>query len=193
MYGGIFRYNGSMQRNTKKKQIIFVRHAKAFDISLWNGNDFDRPLIPVWEKSNEIMANYLRLIGLKPDRIVSSPALRAKSTAEWLAKKLSVVNVEYVDELYNAQSSIMRDPFEAHFKVIKQSRKTCHTLMIVWHNPDLTLVAQSLSGDDTPSMKKGSIVVLSVPDTMEWKDITLGSLKFVYYLTPQFLCLESLV
>jgi phosphohistidine phosphatase SixA len=65
--------------------------------------------------------------------------------------------------------------------------------MIVGHNPDLTLVAQSLSWDDTPSMKKGSVIVLSVPESMEWKDITLGSLKFVYYLTPQFLCLESLV
>jgi phosphohistidine phosphatase SixA len=51
-----------MFRNTKKKQIIFVRHAKAFDVLLWKGNDFDRPLIPAGEKSNEIMANYLRLI-----------------------------------------------------------------------------------------------------------------------------------
>jgi hypothetical protein len=41
-------------------------------------------------------------------------------------------------------------------------------------------------------MKKGSVIVLSVPENMEWKDITLGSLKFVYYLTPQFLSLESL-
>lgn len=182
-----------MYRNTKKKQIIFVRHAKAFDIALWKGNDFDRPLIPAWEKSNEVMANYLRLIWLKPDKIVSSPAKRARATAEWMAKNLSVLNVEYVDDLYNAKSSILRDPFEAHFRVIKQSRKTCRTLMIVWHNPDLTLVAQALSWDETPSMKKGSIVVLSVPDNIEWKDINLGSLKFVYYLTPQFLCLESLI
>lgn len=181
-----------MLRNTKKKQIIFVRHAKAFDIALWKGSDFDRPLIPAGEKSNDIVANYLRLIGLKPDRIVSSPAVRTRATSEGLAKKLAVSSIEYIDELYNGTSTIMRDPFEAHFKVIKQSRKTCRTLMIVGHNPDLTLVAQALSGDDTPSMKKWSIIVLSVPESMEWKDITLGSLKFVYYLTPQFLSLEAL-
>ena len=71
-----------MYRNTKKKQIIFVRHAKAFEIDLWKGSDFDRPLIPAGEKSNEVVANYLRLIGLKPDRIVSSPAARTRTTAE---------------------------------------------------------------------------------------------------------------
>lgn len=181
-----------MLRNTKKKQIIFIRHAKAFDVALWKGIDFDRPLIPAWEKSNIVMANYLRLIGLRPDKIVSSPDLRAKSTAVVMANKLWVEHIEYHDSLYSKQSSVMRDPFEEHFKIIKRTLKSCRTLMIVGHNPDLTLVAQSLSGDDTPSMKKGSVIVLSVPDSMEWKDISLGSLKFVYYLTPQFLSLEEL-
>ncbi|GAB0174457.1 MAG: phosphohistidine phosphatase SixA [Candidatus Altimarinota bacterium] len=181
-----------MFRNTKKKQIIFIRHAKAFDIALWKGIDYDRPLVPAGEKSNVIMANYLRLIGLKPDKIVSSPDLRAKSTAIVLASKLGVEHIEYHDSLYSKQSPILRNPFEEHFKIIKMTPKSCRTLMVVGHNPDLTRVAQSLSGDDTPSMKKGSVIVLSLPDNMDWKDIRLGSLKFVYYLTPQFLSLEQL-
>jgi phosphohistidine phosphatase SixA len=56
-----------------------------------------------------------------------------------------VNHVEFIDELYNGKSDMLRDPFEAHFKAIKKSRKNCRTLMIVGHNPDLTLVAQSLS------------------------------------------------
>jgi hypothetical protein len=41
-------------------------------------------------------------------------------------------------------------------------------------------------------MKKGSVVVLSLPDDADWKTLKPGTLKFVYYLTPQFLRLEEL-
>jgi hypothetical protein len=41
-------------------------------------------------------------------------------------------------------------------------------------------------------MKKGSVVVLSVPDDASWKDISEGKCEYVYYLTPQFLKIEEL-
>lgn len=65
--------------------------------------------------------------------------------------------------------------------------------MIVGHNDDLTNFAQYLSGDGVPSMKKGAIAVLAVPDGVEWKNVTPGTLSLVYYLTPQFIRMEELV
>lgn len=44
LYGSIFVYNEHMFHNTKKKQIILVRHAKALELSEFSGMDFDRPL-----------------------------------------------------------------------------------------------------------------------------------------------------
>lgn len=182
-----------MFRNTKKKQIIFVRHAKAFEREDWKGSDFDRPLLPLWEKSNTVVANYLRLIWLKPDRILSSPSARTRSTAVWMSTKLSVSKVEYADVLYTDPTICLRDPTSTYLSLIQDSKKSCHTLMFVGHNPDLTQVARSLSWDEIPSMKKWSVVVLSIPEDLEWNNITPGSLKFIYYLTPQFLRLEELV
>lgn len=65
--------------------------------------------------------------------------------------------------------------------------------MLVGHNDDLTKFAQYLTGDGIPSMKKGSIVVLSVPEELEWKNIQKGNLSMVYYLTPHFLRMEELI
>jgi phosphohistidine phosphatase SixA len=65
--------------------------------------------------------------------------------------------------------------------------------MIVGHNNDLTNFAKFLSNESVPSMKKGSIIVLSVPESIDWKNIKRGDLSFVYYLTPHFLRMEELV
>lgn len=51
-----------MFHNTKKKQIILVRHARAVEREDWAGSDYDRPLTEDGEQSNQIVANYLRLI-----------------------------------------------------------------------------------------------------------------------------------
>jgi len=68
----------SMLHNSDKKQIILIRHAKAVEKCDWQGSDFDRPLTSAGENSNKIVANYLRLIGIRPDHIIASPALRTK-------------------------------------------------------------------------------------------------------------------
>lgn len=51
-----------MFHSPRKKQIILLRHARAFERDEWDGSDFDRPLTPEGEESNRIVANYLRLI-----------------------------------------------------------------------------------------------------------------------------------
>jgi phosphohistidine phosphatase len=181
-----------MYRNTKKKQIILVRHAKAVERIDWNGRDFDRPILPIGDRSNNIVANYLRLIGLKPDRIIASPAVRTRVTAEGMADKLGLEEVEYIDDLYNEWPSLLRCGDTVHLDAVKKTKKACQTVMIVWHNPDLTDFSNYLSWDTIPSMKKWSVIVLSLPEDAEWKDLAPGTCKFIYYLTPQFLKLEDL-
>jgi phosphohistidine phosphatase len=71
-----------MFHNIKKKQIILVRHAKSLELSEFKGMDYDRPLTENGKNSLAIVAKYLRLIGVKPDKIVSSPSRRTSETAE---------------------------------------------------------------------------------------------------------------
>ncbi len=191
--GVFFCIISDMFHNTKKKQIILVRHAKALELSEFAGMDFDRPLSDRWENSLKFVARYLRLIGVKPDKIIASPATRTKQTAEWIVAQFSRLKVELVGNLYNGWSASKRDSDQIHLNLVKSLKKDVTILMIVWHNDDLTNFAKYLSGDGVPSMKKWSVAVLSPPDTIEWKDIKEWSASFVYYLTPQFLRLEELV
>lgn len=182
-----------MFHNTKKKQIILVRHAKAIELDDFNGMDFDRPLSEQGEQSLAIVAKYLRLIGVKPNRIVASPSKRTKQTAEWFHTQYPELKIEYIDKLYNGGSVGKRDGDTIHLEVVNKTKKDATILMIVGHNDDLTNFAHYLTGEGVPSMKKWSVAVMSLPDSLEWKDVKKWSLSFVYYLTPQFLRLEELI
>lgn len=70
-----------MYHNTKKKQIILVRHAHAMEGTDFVGSDFDRPLSDKGREHALIMTRYLRLIGVKPDCVIASPAIRTRETA----------------------------------------------------------------------------------------------------------------
>jgi phosphohistidine phosphatase len=179
--------------HTTKKQIILVRHAKALEREEWSGKDFDRPLHERGIRSITIMANYLSLIGVKPDRIISSPSVRTLKTAELLQKRFRTGSVESFADLYNESRDSDFDVAAFHLALFRSMNKTDTTLMLVGHNPDLTDIASYLTGEDVPYMKKGSVIVLAVPENLEWKDIRKGSVDLVYYLTPQFLRLEDLV
>ena len=78
-------------------------------------------------------------------------------------------------------------------KRVRQTPDEADILMLVGHNDDITKFARLLSDDGVPSMKKGSLVVLSLPQNISWKEISSGELSILYYLTPQFLKLEELI
>ncbi len=179
--------------HTQKKQIILVRHAKAMELSEFDGSDFDRPLSDRGMSSNKIVARYLRLIGVRPDRIIASPSVRTRTTADGLAEQYKIDTVEYFDDLYNWVLIPNRDSDAIHLRIIQKTKSDSRVVMIVGHNNDLSNFAKYLSGENIPSMKKGSIIVLSVPENLDWKNISKWSVSFVYYLTPHFLRMEELV
>ncbi len=72
------------------KQLTLIRHAKSSWSDLSRG-DFDRPLNARGLRDAPRMGAHLKEAGLAPvDRIVSSPALRARTTAECIAEALGV-------------------------------------------------------------------------------------------------------
>ena len=70
------------------KQVIIVRHGKSswanFTIS-----DHDRPLDERGIKDSPFMANWLSELGFFPQRLITSTAVRAKSTARFFLTNLA--------------------------------------------------------------------------------------------------------
>ncbi len=89
-----------MYHNTKKKQIILVRHAQAIEANEFNGKDFDRPLSVKGREHALIMTRYLRLIGVKPDCVIASPSLRTRETAEIMCEQYKIADINFLDDLY---------------------------------------------------------------------------------------------
>ncbi len=182
-----------MYNNIKKKQIILVRHGHTLESGNFFGSDIDIPLSPKWREYATIITRYLRLIGVKPGQIISSPAVRTRETATIIAWEYKISDIEYVDELYVWKRSKWQSNNQIYMDAIQKTSTSVDILMIVGHNDEITEFARYLSWDEVPSMKKWSLVVLALPTTMGWGSLKSGELSLLYYLTPQFLRLEELI
>src|SRR5258705_13867315 len=84
------------------KRLLLLRHAKSSwdDASL---DDFDRPLNDRGKKAVPIMGKWLRRKKLKPNLILSSPAVRAKQTTKLICENAGWPNeVKYEQRIYEA-------------------------------------------------------------------------------------------
>lgn len=118
------------------KTLYLVRHGKSSwkDLSL---KDFDRPLNKRGKKDAPFMAELLKEKGIRPDIIISSPAKRARKTAEEFAKALKVGNIVFDEKIYYEDESDL-------LKIIDKAAKKHDTVFIFGHNPTLTDTANSL-------------------------------------------------
>ena len=67
------------------KRIYFIRHAEA---QKGNGSDFERALSHAGELCANKLGEKLRSLGLMPDLIITSSAIRALHTAQIIANAL---------------------------------------------------------------------------------------------------------
>nr|WP_315045931.1 histidine phosphatase family protein [uncultured Campylobacter sp.] len=82
------------------KRIYFIRHAEA---QSGNGSDFERTLSYAGELCAIKLGEKLRSLGLTPDLIITSSAIRALHTAQIIANALDTIKrVASFRELYDA-------------------------------------------------------------------------------------------
>ncbi len=124
------------------KTLFLIRHAKSSWATLGLG-DHDRPLEMRGHTDAPRMARHLKKLGIKPDLLVSSSALRARTTAEYFAKEFNI----------DAQSiDIQRDIYEADERtiahVIHELPESAQVVLMFGHNPTFTYVADSYAKKD---------------------------------------------
>lgn len=117
------------------KTFYLVRHAK----SSWDNmdlKDIERPLNERGLNDAPFMARLLKKEGVEPDLLVTSPAIRALTTADYFKIALDVDGEDFWvrDEIYEALSSVVVD-------LINRLPEDCDIAMIFGHNPTFTNVA----------------------------------------------------
>lgn len=149
------------------KTIILVRHASAEDAGPHQA-DFNRKLLPRGRMEAEEMSIRLRARIIKPDYILSSPAVRARQTAEIFASNTGLPPGKIIPDpaLYNASSGILAD-------TLRQGLfpEPAGTLLLIAHNPGISRLALECAPDLTIDHLPPCGMVLLEAGTGSWADL----------------------
>jgi phosphohistidine phosphatase len=144
-------------------ELLIVRHAIAFerDRHRWR-DDAARPLSPAGERRARKAAAGLKEFSKAPDRMLTSPLLRARQTAQILTDVAGWPRAEEVAELAPGAPAL------ALLTLLGKSR--AKRAAIVGHQPGLgALLAACLLGDgeDLPiEMKKNAVACVSFENSL---------------------------
>lgn len=134
------------------RELLLLRHGK----SAWDSaaaTDFERPLAGRGRRDAPRMGRWLKHHGLVPDRILSSPALRAQETAVLVAEVLALpdTRVAFDRRLYEADGATLG-------AVLAPWPHATRRLLLVGHNPGLDELLERLCGRDLPRTPKGKLL-----------------------------------
>lgn len=121
------------------KTLYILRHAQK-DESVQNEYDYDIQLSQKGIEEAESIGKKLKEKDILPDLIVSSPAIRARQTADIVVKELNYrKNVMFNEVIYQAFLNEIVESITYTFDKV-------NSLMIVGHNPSLTALALTYGG-----------------------------------------------
>ena len=135
-------------------ELYLLRHAHAGDPEGWTGDDAARPLSGKGEGQAERLGTFLAGIGFQPDAIVTSPRLRARQTAEIVARHLGVT-VREDPRLAGAFDGSTVDAILADLGGPTR-------VVLVGHDPDFSELLGVLAGSSRLTMKKGAFARVDV-------------------------------
>lgn len=160
------------------KTLYLIRHAKS-DWSDESLSDFDRPLNHRGMKDAPLMGSHLADKGIHPDLILSSPALRAKTTALAIASVLS-----YPHESIRYESDLYACDVETILSAIRGVSDSIDTIFLFGHNPELTECTNYLTDGDIENIPTCGIVEMWLLKD-DWKSIGKNSAELRSFDFPK--------
>lgn len=143
------------------KTLTLVRHAKSSwkDTSL---TDRDRPLNKRGKRDAPEMGRRIAAAGIRPSLIVSSPAVRAWTTAKVIANEIG-----YPREFLQRDNALYLASVNGILDVIASQDVGFNSLMLVGHNPGFTDFANYLVPGLTNNVPTAGVISVEL-DTDEW-------------------------
>jgi phosphohistidine phosphatase len=161
------------------KKLYILRHAKSDweDLSL---SDFERPLNKRGSKNAPAMGVLLKSMGVLPQLIISSSAVRAKTTIELVAKEMGydINKIEFKKELYMASAN-------DSFMIIRDTPEDIKSLMIVGHNSGITDLLNRLAGGRDHVQNIPTCGLAELHFKGEWARMASGKFLLKNFLTPR--------
>ncbi|SDR15654.1 histidine phosphatase family protein [Pseudoxanthomonas sp. CF125] len=139
------------------RELILLRHAHA-EPAAAGQSDLDRPLSPDGLAEAAAAGRWIAEQGLVPDRVLCSPARRARETLEAVLETTGYVEQRLDERIYEATAGTLAELADAN--------REAERLLLVGHNPGLERLAalmHSGQSGDYRGMPVASVVVLKLP------------------------------
>jgi phosphohistidine phosphatase len=127
------------------RTLILLRHAKS-DWRAGTAGDHERPLNARGERAAAVIGVYLKEEGLAPDLVLTSTAVRARSTAE-----LVMYHGRFAVPLRAEHALYLADPQQI-LAVVRTSGGAHRRVLLVAHNPGLEELVQQLARHSPPGV-----------------------------------------
>lgn len=152
-------------------QLILARHAKS-DWADEGLDDHDRPLNNRGRRDAPAMARSVLRRGVRPEVLLSSTAVRARSTADAFAEEFEVEVTER-PELYLAESDALLDAART---------SGAREVMVVAHDPGMSDLVSRLADRDVRMVT--SAVAIFTWHEGDWSDVGSTAPDEFELLTP---------
>ena len=160
------------------KHVTIVRHAHAekHDSDI---EDFERRLDKRGRREAEEMAELTHALGLHPDHIVTSLAVRTVSTAKEFARAVGfpLPKIRHDDRIYLADRATL-------VTILKAVPAGCRHVLLVGHNPGLSRLAKWLTDDDSIGDLPPAAVCALKAGIDRWADVEAGLFERVALRWP---------
>ena len=160
------------------KYLFLLRHAKS---SWADGelSDRDRPLNKRGLRDAPVMGQRLVQSEMYPELIVSSPAVRALTTAECMAEALGLFPDDIVleERIYEASTSRL-------ITVIHELDDGSDRIMLVGHNPGFTDLLNQVDTVRIDNVPTCGLATLSL-DVESWADVIMTQATLVAFDYPK--------
>ena len=144
------------------KTLLLLRHAK----SSWNDSsarDFDRPLNKRGMKAAPLIGRYMRKRKVMPDAVISSPAVRARLTAELVVDAAGIdVEVRLNERIYEASTDQLMG-------VVSEIEERASVVLLVGHNFGIEQFLERLTGE-VHRMPTAALAQISL-ELEEWSEV----------------------
>ena len=160
------------------KTLYLLRHAKS-SWSFDELSDQERPLNDRGRDDAPLMGQALAKRHICPDLIVSSPAVRAMSTAVLVAREM-----QYPHDKITVEPGIYGADMDDLLTIIKALPDGAGSVLLVGHNPTITETANALSPNSFNELPTAAVVCLHF-NTDKWEEASKQNAEFYFYDYPK--------
>ncbi|MGD1897422.1 MAG: histidine phosphatase family protein [Phormidesmis sp.] len=160
------------------KKLHLIRHAK----SSWRDRaiaDIDRPLNQRGLKSCSVMAGQIVKAGCHFEQVFCSPAVRAQTTIEQIAKQLSEKSIEW-----RIDSALYTFEYEALLNWCQALDESLPEAVVVGHNNAITDFVNWVGDYTIENVPTCGYVQLAF-DTTSWRELSADSAEVLSFLKPK--------